>query len=149
MGSRFCFRPLAGIRVFRTRDPWRLCHLPRRVSVPWRGLGSFGHLDNPDRPLRPNGFRPLAGIRVFRTRARPDHNPRSLPVSVPWRGLGSFGLTAPPADALAAGVSVPWRGLGSFGPPARLVALDQLYSFRPLAGIRVFRTRTGGGTPKR
>ena len=38
------------------------------VSVPWRGLGSFGHQD------------------YERILAAQD-------VSVPWRGLGSFGLS--------------------------------------------------------
>jgi len=37
-------------------------------------------------------------------------------------------------------VSVPWRGLRSFGPAGSARWCDRLLSFRPLAGITVFRT---------
>ena len=36
------FRPLAGIRVFRTVQEWYVWQEELEVSVPWRGLGSFG-----------------------------------------------------------------------------------------------------------
>ena len=62
-------------------------------------------------------------------------------VSVPWRGLGSFGLATGARETEAAWlVSVPWRGLGSFGQGACMISNPRIISFRPLAGIRVFRT---------
>ena len=88
-------------------------------------------------------------------------------VSVPWRGLRSFGLTVigPPTGRLTL-VSVPWRGLRSFGRDCHDYpawsghwfpspggdyglsdwgtphsARHSFGSFRPLAGITVFRTR--------
>ena len=40
-------------------------------------------------------------------------------------------------------VSVPWRGLGSFGLGLLFGAVLDAFGFRPLAGIRVFRTTPG------
>ena len=112
------FRPLAGITVFRTCGHAHLGDQRYLVSVPWRGLRSFG----PGCP----------GIRIS-----PYHM-----VSVPWRGLRSFGLVETgewiwdPTE-----VSVPWRGLRSFGLVFPIVARGAASDFRPLAGITVFRTR--------
>ena len=65
--AHLCFRPLAGITVFRTEwrggvNPWT-----REVSVPWRGLRSFGRDLSRGGSRQKLGFRPLAGITVFRT----------------------------------------------------------------------------------
>ena len=116
------FRPLAGITVFRTG----FISLPKGrrqvVSVPWRGLRSFGPISPPERPT--------------------SHSS----VSVPWRGLRSFGpglvqvlsrisgeFPSPGGDYglsdtgggimatfASVHVSVPWRGLRSFGLPSSL-----------------------------
>ena len=62
-------------------------------------------------------------------------------VSVPWRGLRSFGPQRTFTIIGQGTVSVPWRGLRSFGPVGGpLGILMALISFRPLAGITVFRT---------
>ena len=136
------FRPLAGITVFRTRND------PRSV------------------PARTGSFRPLAGITVFRTEAYHYRLRVDYKVSVPWRGLRSFGLDASTIPRHRLGVvSVPWRGLRSFGQrrhwkskwrptgfpsPGGDYGLSDRFrpkgppgtrpSFRPLAGITVFRT---------
>jgi len=114
-----CFRPLAGITVFRTQ-PSRYCPLvAREVSVPWRGLRSFG--------LPQKTFCSFCWLWV----------------SVPWRGLRSFGPGLCRRDLIQRDpVSVPWRGLRSFGQIRNSADLGKTISFRPLAGIRVFRTKT-------
>ena len=88
-----------------------------------------------------------------------------ISVSVPWRGLRPFGLKygrlhlctfgefpSPGGDCglsdkcqdmevgVCYWVSVPWRGLRSFGPHPTWWATASRSSFRPLTGIRVFRT---------
>ena len=65
----FCFRPLAGIRVFGTGTRGIEVLRLNKVSVPLRGLGSLG---------------PPQGFITARIRTR---------VSVPLRGLGSLGLS--------------------------------------------------------
>ena len=99
---------------------------PGSVSVPWRGLRSFGR-GLGGRPSQHCGlsFRPLAGIRVFRTRRTPSGADAVRFVSVPWRGLGSFGLLELSSlEMKVEDVSVPWRGLGSFGLSGRLAQQD-------------------------
>ena len=96
------FRPLAGITVFRTfatmQSQMRLMH----VSVPWRGLRSFGR---------------TAACR----RRRP-------PPRFPSPG-GDYGLSDSDKSRFTAdirpGVSVPWRGLRSFGPKTMKVTLGK------------------------
>ena len=100
------FRPLAGITVFRTWTfrPERAGL--RRVSVPWRGLRSFGPVRLEKRPLGLGG------------------------VSVPWRGLRSFGPRSSTCRRCPMRlVSVPWRGLRSFGPRLRWSTPDPRSSF--------------------
>ena len=89
-------------------------------------------------------FRPLAGITVFRTTQSANYQTLTFPVSVPWRGLRSFGRV----DRRC-----PRMGQGSFPSPGgdyglsdftiRTTRVRLRVSFRPLAGITVFRTLGG------
>ena len=116
----FSFRPLAGITVFRTLHMPSGRKLQRRVSVPWRGLRSFGL--GPSWGCLPSqwiSFRPLAGITVFRTGC----GERTFPLRYGW-------FPSPGGD----------YGLSDWLGPVLMWGLG--LGFRPLAGITVFRTET-------
>ena len=90
-------------------------------------------------------FRPLAGITVFRTRWPRAPAGWLIPVSVPWRGLRSFGPTALAVEETAI-FEFPSPG-GDYGLSDREGKTSNsrgTLSFRPLAGITVFRTCGGG-----
>ncbi len=89
------FRPLSGIRCFRTREETVRFRRLLLVSVPFRGLDAFGlEADCPDCAGTGVGFRPLSGIRCFRTGLGVGGSCYSGKVSVPFRGLDAFGPRA-------------------------------------------------------
>ena len=163
------FRPLAGITVFRTRDDRHARNLGWCVSVPWRGLRSFGQpaaaSGPPPNSVFPSpggdyglsdsntgeadltwslGFRPLAGITVFRTWDSRCARLARRKVSVPWRGLRSFGLMELYKERLAVmWVSVPWRGLRSFGPDQVHKRAELFYAFPSPGGDYGLSDRNG------
>ena len=137
------------------------------VSVPWRGLWSFGWdivvERNPGMVAfpSPGGDYGLSD-HTYTVTPGTDH------ITFPSPG-GDYGLSdyviyvtlgpayilfpSPGGDyglsdsirskrcmARRYSVSVPWRGLRSFGPTATVAGLFAFTSFRPLAGITVFRT---------
>ena len=112
------FRPLAGITVFRTGQVLTYTVGLTNVSVPWRGLRSFG-LD--DLPLL-----------------------RQARIRFPSPG-GDYGLSdlKAEAQALCGEVEFPSPG-GDYGLSdcrAHSRHRSSCMCFRPLAGITVFRTR--------
>ena len=138
------------------------------VSVPWRGLRSFGHGGFWDEERGKIEFPSPGGDYGLSDRHRARPGVRRVLVSVPWRGLRSFGLGVDQDLPGAHGwVSVPWRGLRSFGllrlvlgnyerlkfpSPGGDYGLSDVgvfrcvvtggERFRPLAGITVFRTES-------
>ena len=136
------FRPLAGITVFRTERAMQRAYHHHLVSVPWRGLRSFG------RSLRQTGARYMytfpspGGDYGLSDSAKLKSFTGIHSVSVPWRGLRSFGRKT--VVGLIYGVSCfrPLAGITVFRTTGHDVGEQSpIGSFRPLAGITVFRTR--------
>ena len=146
------FRPLAGITVFRTLPGPDGPDCARRVSVPWRGLRSFGLCSlvivcsacsvfpSPGGdyglsdwvyavPIKiaEGGFRPLAGITVFRTLKGSNPSCKVRSVSVPWRGLRSFGQARSP-NRPTSRRAFPSPG-GDYGLSDRILCHPQMYGF--------------------
>ena len=112
-----CFRPLAGITVFRTRAVGKGLLYLLSVSVPWRGLRSFGLTRRLDYPAIGVMFPSPGGDYGLSDPVHPSDEV-FYASEFPSPG-GDYGLSdwcwRQLSSATSSSVSVPWRGLRSFG----------------------------------